>query len=194
MGSASAICAPKSTALPTRITKPGSIFKTIVAMAALESGLDPEDASMSTQSAGSQRSICGRQSHFQRHGPARRLTISASALKLSSNSYFITIGLRIGPERIIARWASACTSASATGLPHRARKPRAFSRACERLSTDWTRRRHRQHLHRPRPGLAVTPLANGGADRRPLPTAARSCGRAWWTGSSRADPAWASRR
>ena len=81
---------------------PGSIFKTIVGLAALEAGLNPQE-------------IYRVQPHPELPGKGvifvgrRRIRDLAPpgdynfrrALMRSSNSYFITNGLRIGPERII---------------------------------------------------------------------------------------------
>ena len=58
---------------------PGSIFKTVVGMAALEAGWNPEEIihvepNPAQPSKGHMR---GRQSHVQGHGPARATTISA---------------------------------------------------------------------------------------------------------------------
>ena len=82
--------------------QPGSIFKTVVAMAALEAGLNPNEifhASPNPQQPGQAMIYVGRHPFHDTAPPGdydfRR------ALKLSSNCYFITNGLRAGIENIV---------------------------------------------------------------------------------------------
>ena len=73
------------------------------------------------------------------------------ALKLSSNAYFITNGLRIGSGTDRRAWPSASISASAPACPP-ARSPRHLPQpAAPQLGLD--RRQHGQPLHRPGPGV-----------------------------------------
>ena len=129
---------------------PGSIFKTVVGMAALEAGLNPEEIihvkpNPAKPSKGHLR--VGNHTFKDEAEPGdfnfRR------ALKRSSNSYFITVGLRIGPEQII-RFANTSILASARGCPP-ARIPRQVPQpaAPQHRRT----RHHRQHLYRPGPGV-----------------------------------------
>jgi penicillin-binding protein 2 len=74
--------------------QPGSIFKTVVAMACLESGLDPNESIHSPGYINIGRRII--------HDTAPEGIYNfRRALKLSSNTYFITMGLRTGPENIV---------------------------------------------------------------------------------------------
>jgi penicillin-binding protein 2 len=82
---------------------PGSIFKTVVGLAALEAGLNPEEVYRAEPNPAQPNKACihvGRRLIRDTAPPGdyqfRR------ALKLSSNSYFIQVGLQIGPARIAA--------------------------------------------------------------------------------------------
>lgn len=81
---------------------PGSIFKTVVGLAALENGLDPGEVFRVPENP-NQRG----KGYIIVRGRSVRDTAPPGdydfprALKLSSNSYFITNGLRVGPERIV---------------------------------------------------------------------------------------------
>lgn len=81
---------------------PGSIFKTIVGLAALENGLDPHatvTAVANPRKPSASLFMLGKRGIRDTAPPGsydfRR------AMKLSSNTYFITQGLRTGPEKII---------------------------------------------------------------------------------------------
>lgn len=84
---------------------PGSIFKTIVGLAALEAGLNPHEIFIVAPNP--QIPTAG----VIYVGPTHRKIRDTAppgqydfrrALKLSSNSYFVTNGLRVGPQRIVA--------------------------------------------------------------------------------------------
>jgi len=81
---------------------PGSIFKTVVGLAALEAGLNPQEIITVAENP-AQR---GKGYILVRGRPVKDLAPPGDydfrkALKLSSNAYFITNGLRAGPERIV---------------------------------------------------------------------------------------------
>lgn len=115
---------------------PGSIFKTVVGMAALEAGWNPEeiihvDPNPAQPNKGHKR--VGNHT-FKDTAPPGDYNFRR-ALKLSSNSYFITVGLRIGPERII-RLAQHLHLGERTGLPTRQDVPGSFP-SLQRLSSGW---------------------------------------------------------
>jgi penicillin-binding protein 2 len=81
---------------------PGSIFKTIIGLAALESGWDPNAIIKATPNPANP----GRAVIYVGHQPFHDTAPPGDfnfrrALKLSSNYYFITAGLRTGIERIV---------------------------------------------------------------------------------------------
>jgi penicillin-binding protein 2 len=81
---------------------PGSIFKLVVGLAALEAGLNPEEIiNVEPNPAQPNKGYVRAGNHpfkdLAEPGPYN----FRRALKRSSNSYFITVGLRIGPEPII---------------------------------------------------------------------------------------------
>ncbi len=115
---------------------PGSVFKTVVGMAALEAGLNAEEVihvepNPAQPNKGHKR--VGNHA-FKDTAPPGDFNFRR-ALKLSSNSYFITIGLRAGPERII-RLAQRLHFGERAGLPTRQDAPGQFP-SLRRLSTDW---------------------------------------------------------
>jgi penicillin-binding protein 2 len=82
---------------------PGSIFKTVVGLAALEAGLNPNDeyrVEPNPEMPSRGAIFVGRRKIRDLAAPG--LYNFRRALMRSSNSYFIANGLRIGPERIIA--------------------------------------------------------------------------------------------
>ncbi|SPE52840.1 Penicillin-binding protein 2 [Verrucomicrobia bacterium] len=99
--------------------QPGSIFKTVVGMAALEAGLDPEQTfaiSADPQRPDKAMIRVGSQT-FHDTAPPGDFNFRR-ALKLSSNSYFISNGLRTGIENI-ARLAHRLHLGERTGMPTR---------------------------------------------------------------------------
>jgi penicillin-binding protein 2 len=116
---------------------PGSIFKMVVGMAALESGWSPDqvihvEPNPAQPTKGHIR--VGRHTIKDTAPPGdfnfRR------ALKLSSNSYFITCGLHIGPEAIV-RLGQRLHFGERTGLPTRQDVPGSFP-SLMRLTGHWT--------------------------------------------------------
>jgi len=116
---------------------PGSVFKTVVGMAALESGLNPEEIihvePNPAQPAKGHKRVGKRT--FKDLAPPGDYNFRR-ALKLSSNSYFITCGLRAGPERII-RLGQRLHFGERSGLPTRQDAPGQFP-SLQRLRTDWS--------------------------------------------------------
>lgn len=81
---------------------PGSIFKLVVGLAALEAGLNPEEIYRAPANPAEPNNAC----FYLGNRPIRDTAPPGDyqfrrALKLSSNSYFIHAGLRIGVQRII---------------------------------------------------------------------------------------------
>lgn len=116
---------------------PGSIFKTVVGLAALEAGWNPNTLihvlpNPSQPTKGHVR--IGRHT-FRDTAPPGDYDFKR-ALKLSSNSYFIECGLRIGPERII-RMAERVHLGERTGLPTRQEVSGSIP-SLRRLKYGWT--------------------------------------------------------
>jgi penicillin-binding protein 2 len=81
---------------------PGSIFKLVVALAALEAGLDPKKVfAVPANPADPRHGYIRVGNRVVRDTAPPGDYDFVKALKLSSNTYFITNGLLIGPERII---------------------------------------------------------------------------------------------
>ena len=117
---------------------PGSIFKTVVGMAALEAGLDPEEIiHVEPNPAKSTKGHIRVGNHTFRDEAEPGDFNFRRALKRSSNSYFITVGLRIGPEAII-RLGQRLHFGERAGLPTRQDAPGQFP-SLQRLSSGWTR-------------------------------------------------------
>lgn len=116
---------------------PGSIFKTVVGMAALEAGLNPEEVievePNPANPAKGYKKVGNRVFRdLAEPGPFN----FRRALKRSSNSYFITVGLRIGPERII-RLGQRLHFGEREGLPTRQDASGSFP-SLARLKSGWT--------------------------------------------------------
>jgi penicillin-binding protein 2 len=113
---------------------PGSIFKTVVGMAALEAGWNPEEViHIEPNPAQPSKGHVKVGNHtFHDTAPPGDFAFRR-ALKLSSNSYFITCGLRIGPEAII-RMGQRLHFGERTGLPTRQDTPGTFP-SLQRLGT-----------------------------------------------------------
>jgi penicillin-binding protein 2 len=117
---------------------PGSIFKTVVGMAALEAGLDPEEIiRVEPNPAKPTKGHIRVLNHTFRDEAEPGDFNFRRALKRSSNGYFITIGLRIGPEAII-RLGQRLHLGEREGLPTRQDAPGQFP-SLQRLSSGWTR-------------------------------------------------------
>ncbi len=116
---------------------PGSIFKTVVGMAALEGNWNPEEIiHVEPNPAQPNRGHIRIGHHtFRDTAPPGDYNFRR-ALKLSSNSYFITLGLRIGPEPIF-RLGQRLHLGERTGLPTRQDAPGSFP-GLRRLKSDWT--------------------------------------------------------
>jgi penicillin-binding protein 2 len=115
---------------------PGSIFKTVVGMAALEAGLNP----MEEINVAENPNQPGKGYIVVRGRPVRDTAPPGQynfrrALKLSSNSYFITNGLRVGPERII-RLGERLHFGERVGLPTGQEVPGSFP-SLKRLNSGW---------------------------------------------------------
>ena len=170
---------------------PGSIFKTVVGMAALEAGLNPEEIiHVEPNPAQPNKGHIRVGNHTFKDLAEPGDFNFRRALKRSSNSYFITVGLRIGPEAII-RMGQRLHLGERAGLPTRQDTPGKFpSLRAPQLRLD--AHHHWQHLHRAGPGVG-DPAANRRPRPRRLPTAATSSGPGWWTASNRRTRRWACR-
>ena len=117
--------------------QPGSVFKTVVAMAALDAGLDPDECiTVEPNPAKPTAGLfhVGRQA-FRDTAPPGDDYNFRKALKLSSNSYFIHYGLWTGAERIVAL-GHRLHFGEYTGLQTRQDKPGTFP-SFERLKSNW---------------------------------------------------------
>jgi penicillin-binding protein 2 len=115
---------------------PGSIFKTVVGMAALEAGLNPEEViHVEANPAKPTRGHLRVGNHTFKDEAEPGDFNFRRALKRSSNSYFITVGLRIGPERII-RFAEHLHFGERAGLLTLQDAKGSFP-SLQRLSADW---------------------------------------------------------
>jgi penicillin-binding protein 2 len=116
---------------------PGSIFKTVVGMAALEAGWDPEEIIkvLPNPAQPNKGHIRVGNHTFKDTAPPGDYNFRR-ALKLSCNTYFITCGLRIGPERIV-RLAQHLHFGERAGLPTNQDVRGSFP-SLPRLSSGWT--------------------------------------------------------
>jgi len=110
---------------------PGSIFKTVVGLAALEAGLDPEalyhveaDPSKDPRRAGRGCYFVTRNHKVEDTAPTGDYNFRR-ALKLSSNAYFIHLGLRYGIERIF-QYGQLLHLGESAGLNTRQESPGRF--------------------------------------------------------------------
>jgi penicillin-binding protein 2 len=148
---------------------PGSIFKTVVGLAALEAGLDPQEIFRVPENP-NQRG----KGYILVHGHPIKDTAPPGdynfrrALMLSSNSYFITNGLRTGPERIV-RLGERLHLGERCGLNTRQEVPGSFP-SVQHVTSGWSDR-HTANLSIGQDPVYVTPLqmavmmaaiANGG--------------------------------
>src|ERR1051325_1562750 len=109
---------------------PGSIFKTIVALAALEAGLNRTETVRVTP----EKLIRVHGHPFKDTAPPGDYDFKR-ALKLSSNTYFITMGLRLGAARIV-RLAQHVHFGERTGLRTR-QEVAGYFPDLHRVSTGW---------------------------------------------------------
>ena len=116
---------------------PGSIFKTVVAMAALEAGLNPqEEIAVAENPAQPGKGYIVVRGRPVRDTAPPGIYNFRRALKLSSNSYFITNGLRVGPERII-QLGERLHFGEKIGLPTHQEAAGTFP-PLKRLNAGWT--------------------------------------------------------
>ena len=116
---------------------PGSIFKLVVGMAALEGGWNPEEIiHVEPNPAQPNKGHIRIGNHTFKDTAPPGDFIFKRALKLSSNSYFITCGLRIGPERIF-RLAQRLHLGERSGLPTLQDGSGSFP-SLRRLASGWT--------------------------------------------------------
>ena len=142
---------------------PGSIFKTVVALAALENGLNPaEFTSWRRTRKARQGDIYVGRRRIKDTAPPGDYNFKRAFIH-SSNSYFINAGLthagienivRIGKEFHLRRAHRAFCAAG---------KRRQFSRRGTRIHIRLDRRRHGERVHRPGPGRRDA-SADGGDD------------------------------
>ncbi len=108
---------------------PGSIFKPIIGLAALEAGLDPD---MTVDNPG--YVYVGRR-HITDLAPPGRYNLRR-AIIFSSNTYFITVGLRAGIENVV-RMCEKFHFGERTGLPTRQETAGIFPTLDQVQSAGW---------------------------------------------------------
>ena len=115
---------------------PGSIFKTVVGMAALEAGWNPEEIIHAEPNPAQPNKAHKKVGNhvFKDTAPPGDYNFR-KALKLSSNTYFITCGLTIGPEPII-RMGQRLHLGEREGLATRQDAPGQFP-SLARLGSGW---------------------------------------------------------
>jgi penicillin-binding protein 2 len=148
---------------------PGSIFKLVVGLAALEAGLNPQE----TVRVAENPNQPGRGYILVRGHPIKDTVRPGDydfrrAFMLSSNSYFVTNGLRTGAERIV-RLGQRFHLGERAGLNTRQEVPGSFPKL-ERVTSGWSER-NTANLSIGQDPVYVTPLqvavlvsaiANGG--------------------------------
>jgi penicillin-binding protein 2 len=149
---------------------PGSIFKTVVGLAALEAGLNPDEKYTVPENPREPGKGCIKiGSHIVRDTVSPGVYDFRRALMKSSNSYFIFNGLKVGPERIV-RLAQHFHLGERTGLNTRQEVGGSFP-TLQRLTVGWGDR-NTANLCIGQDPVWVTPLqiavltsalANGGA-------------------------------
>ncbi|HEV2209552.1 MAG TPA: penicillin-binding transpeptidase domain-containing protein [Verrucomicrobiae bacterium] len=153
---------------------PGSVFKTVVALAALEAGLNPlERIHFDANPAKPTKAYILVHGHpIHDTAPPGDYDLRR-AMMLSCNSYFITIGLRLGPERII-RMAEHFHFGEVLGLGTRQDSPGTLP-TLQRLTEGWSDR-NTANISIGQDPIWVTPLqvavmtsalANGGRVLKP---------------------------
>lgn len=116
---------------------PGSIFKIVVGMAALEAGWNPQEiVHVEPNPAQPSRGFKMVGNHPFKDTVEPGDYNFKRALKLSSNAYFITCGLRAGPERIV-RLGQRLHLGQRTGLPTCQDVPGSFPDLA-RLKSGWS--------------------------------------------------------
>jgi penicillin-binding protein 2 len=116
---------------------PGSIFKLVVGMAGLEAGWDPNaliTVAENPRQPGKGYIMVGRRP-IKDTAPPGKYDFE-QALEVSCNAYFITCGLRIGPERIL-NLAQRLHLGEKAGLPTNQDVPGSIP-TLKRLQSDWT--------------------------------------------------------
>ncbi len=116
---------------------PGSIFKLVVGMAALEAGWDPKKIiEVPSNPAQPGKGFIKVGNHVFKDTAPHGEYDFRRALKLSSNTYFITCGLQIGPERIV-KLGHILHFGEKTGFAKTGQeKPGQFP-SLNRLNADW---------------------------------------------------------
>ena len=115
---------------------PGSVFKTVIALAALENGLDPDVTVFNPENPsdpGHGHYVLGRRS-IRDTAPPGNYNFKR-AIERSSNTYFITVGLQAGIDNII-RMAEKFHFGERTGLPTRQETPGILP-SLARVHSDW---------------------------------------------------------
>jgi penicillin-binding protein 2 len=115
---------------------PGSVFKTVIALAALENGLDPNAVVVNPENPGDPghgHYVLGRRS-IRDTAPPGDYSFKR-AIERSCNTYFITVGLQAGIDNIV-RMAEKFHFGERTGLPTRQETPGIFP-SLARVHSGW---------------------------------------------------------